>query len=102
MRGATVAVLALGLASCGKPSAGAGSCFRPQDNLCIDYAAAQAPAGKRLCAGLRWTEAPCATDKRLGTCTKPDVTEHYYSGAPNNYDAPGAKLACEHASGTWR
>lgn len=96
----TVAVAAA-LAACNKPPAEAGSCYRPQDNLCIDYASAQAVAGKRLCAGLQWNATPCAAANRLGTCAKPDLTEVYYAGAPNNYDAASAKLACEHGAGRW-
>lgn len=94
-------VVAVVLAACSKPAGESGSCFRPQDNLCIDYTAAQAAAGKRLCAGLQWNVTPCPAANRLGTCTKADLVEGYYAGAPNNYDATGAKSACEHDAGKW-
>lgn len=101
VRVVTLGVVMFMFACSTKPSE-SGSCFRPQENVCIDYAAAQAAAGKRLCAGLQWNAAPCRAEQRLGTCAKTDVSEVYYAGAPNNYDAAGAKLACEHASGSWK
>jgi hypothetical protein len=94
------AVVLTAVAACSKPSS-PGSCFRPHENICLNYEAPQAEAGRRLCTGLQWSAAPCASDNRIGTCTKGDVVEQYYRGSPNNYDATTAKLACEHASGVW-
>jgi hypothetical protein len=91
----------LGIVACEKADSKPGSCFKPQDNVCIDYAAAQSQAGKRLCAGMPWSDAPCSPTNRLGLCKKSDGTSAFYSGAPNNYTAAGAKSACEQGGGTW-
>lgn len=96
-------IFLLVLAGCDSKPAEPGSCFRPQENACIQYDAARAAAGKRLCVGLTWTAgaASCPPANRLGTCAKKDATELLYAGPPNNYNAASAKLACEHAPGTF-
>lgn len=93
-----LAVLLVG--GCKKPPS-PGSCYRPKENICLNYEADHAEAGRRLCTGLQWNTSPCASENRIGTCTKADTVEQYYKGAPNNYDPVTAKLACEHASGAW-
>lgn len=78
-----------------------GNCYRPQDNQCIEYGAAQAAAGKRLCVGMQWNAGSCASANRLGICTQSSGKQYFYSGAPNNYSAESAMGACKHAGGTW-
>lgn len=92
------------LAACDSKPAEPGSCFRPQENACIEHDAAHAAGGKRLCVGLVWTAGAgsCPPANRLGTCTKKDGAELLYAGPPNNYSAASAKLACEHGAGTFR
>ena len=87
--------------ACEKSDSKPGSCFKPQDNVCIDYDAAQSHAGKRLCVGMQWTDAPCSATGRLGVCKKQDAASAFYSGAPNNYSPAGAKAACEQGGGIW-
>jgi len=103
MKHAWCILLAL-LLACEKTPEQPGSCQRPQENVCIEYDSTHAAAGKRLCAGLVWTAgaSSCPTADLLGLCSKKDVEERMYSGAPNNYSAASARTACEHGSGTFR
>lgn len=96
------ATLLLASAGCSK-GAEPGSCYREHDNACVEYAPAEGAAGKRLCAGMKWTPGPatCPSTNKLGTCLKKSGAEHVYAGAPNNYSASSAKSACEHAGGSF-
>lgn len=96
-------VLLLLLVACSKQQGEPGSCLRGHDNACVEYTREQAAAGKRMCAGMTWANGAnsCPAAGRLGTCTKKDVTEIVYSGAPNNFTAASAKSACEFAGGTF-
>ena len=87
-------------AACSKQGE-AGSCFRPNDNACVEYDRAQGAAGRRLCSGMTWTpgDKSCPPAGRIGSCAKKDGTEWLYVGAPNNYNAASAKSACELGSG---
>lgn len=93
---AVIVLFALLGAACSKEGE-PGSCYRPNDNACVDYDRTQAAAGKRLCSGMTWTpgEKSCPPANRLGSCSKKDGTEWLYSGPPNNYNATSAKSACE-------
>jgi hypothetical protein len=96
---------AAALASCKKGGVEAGTCVVGEWNVCTEYTATTARAGRRMCAG-SWSAgaATCPTEGLLGTCAQSggDVVEHRYEGAPNHYTAPGARRSCETAGGTWR
>lgn len=104
MRRAPLLVLlaACSLVGCSK-SAEPGSCYRAQENACVEYAADRAAAGRRICSGMTWRagEGSCPAEDRLGTCTTPSGAEHLYAGAPNHYTSSSAKSACEGAGGTF-
>ncbi|MBX3233041.1 MAG: hypothetical protein KIT84_12795 [Labilithrix sp.] len=95
-------LLALLLGACAK-SAEPGSCYRGQDNACVEYDGARGAAGKHLCAGQTWRAGAgtCPREGRVGTCTKKDVTEIVYAGPPNNFGAASAQAACEHGGGAF-
>lgn len=99
------AIFSLVLLACGhstKPGE-AGSC-RDGDNSCIDYTAAQAAAGKRMCPPARWTagEKSCPTENRLGACTSKDgAAKWMYGGPPNNFSVASAKSSCEFSGGVF-
>jgi hypothetical protein len=80
-----------------------GTCYRERDNVCVEFVAAQAAAGKRMCANAKWTSgAPsCPTAEALGGCTKKDGVEYLYGGPPNNYTAASARSVCEAQGGTF-
>lgn len=96
MRRRAVVVLAFVVMSCSKSSE-PGSCHREHDNACVEYGPGEAAAGKRLCAGMKWTpgETSCPTTNRLGKCTRASSSEWLYSGAPNRYTAATARRWCE-------
>lgn len=94
--------LALLLLSACTPAAKAdpGSCFRAVDNVCVEYPAAQAVAGRKMCTPpMTW--APSCPPQSLGVCTKPNGREHMYGGAPNNYTPATAQSACAFAKGSF-
>jgi hypothetical protein len=74
-----------------------GSCYRSNDNACVDYDRSQGAAGKRMCSGMKWTHGArsCPTENRLGACARKGGTEWLYGGAPNNYTPASARSACE-------
>ena len=67
---AVIVLVTLAGAACSKEGE-PGSCYRANDNACIDYDRRQSAAGKRLCSGLDWTagERRCPTAGRLGSCS---------------------------------
>ena len=89
--------------SCSKEGE-AGSCYRPHDNACAAYSRSASAAGKRMCAGMKWSvgEASCPAEGLLGTCTKKDGVESLYAGAPNNYTPASAKRSCESGGGDFK
>lgn len=102
-------ILLVGLLACEKKPSEPGSCQRGPENVCIEYDATTAGAGKHLCAGLTWTPGAhsCPVPGRVGLCTKKPLTgeevqEIVYAGPPNNYATASAKAACEHAAGTFK
>jgi hypothetical protein len=89
---------------CSKKPGEAGSCRRDGDNVCVEFGAAQATAGKRMCDPAKWTNGAgsCPRENRLGSCVSPrDGARFIYGGPPNHYTAASAKTACEFAAGTF-
>lgn len=82
-----------------------GSCHRERDNVCVEYPAPVAAAGKRMCAAGTWRDgaSTCPTTGRVGRCVKKAAGEPelLYSGAPNNYTLESARSSCEFAGGTF-
>jgi hypothetical protein len=99
MRIAPLALVALAGCTRSEP----GTCYRERDNVCVEFVASQAVAGKRMCANAKWTPgAPsCASKDRLGGCAKKDGIEHLYSGPPNNYTEASARSVCVAQGGTF-
>lgn len=99
-----VGLLALVVPAC-KRDGQPGSCYRDRDSACVEYDAARAAAGQRMCAGHRWTPGvgTCPTENRLGTCVRERgaVVEHLYAGPPNHFTPVSARGACESGGGSW-